>query len=156
MTTVALRARPRASCVLELRARPPFRLDLTVWALRRREQNRIDMWDGRRYRRTLLLDGAPVELTVEQAGRPSAARLEVTLGGARRGSAREATARAMLDRLLGLQVDLSGFYARAGRDHALRELAERFRGVKPPRFPTLFECLLNAVACQHSSRSLPV
>jgi DNA-3-methyladenine glycosylase II len=27
-------------------------------------------------------------------------------------------------------------------------LAARFRGLKPPRFPTLFECLVNAIACQ--------
>jgi DNA-3-methyladenine glycosylase II len=30
----------------------------------------------------------------------------------------------------------------------LHTLAERFRGLKPPRFPTLFECLVNAIACQ--------
>jgi DNA-3-methyladenine glycosylase II len=54
-------------------------------------------------------------------------------------------------RLLGLDVDLSGFYVRAARDSLLGELAERYRGVKPPRFPTIFECLLNAVACQQLS-----
>jgi DNA-3-methyladenine glycosylase II len=53
--------------------------------------------------------------------------------------------------MLGLRVDLSGFYARAAHDPALRELADRYRGVKPPRFPTVFECLLNAVACQQLS-----
>ena len=31
---------------------------------------------------------------------------------------------------------------------SLSDLAERFRGLKPPRFPTLFECVVNAVACQ--------
>ena len=54
-------------------------------------------------------------------------------------------------RLLGLDIDLSDFYARSARDSALNELAERYRGVKPPRFPTIFECLLNAVACQQLS-----
>jgi 3-methyladenine DNA glycosylase/8-oxoguanine DNA glycosylase len=29
----------------------PFRLDLTVWALRRRRRNAIDRWDGVTYRR---------------------------------------------------------------------------------------------------------
>jgi DNA-3-methyladenine glycosylase II len=56
-----------------------------------------------------------------------------------------------LTRMLGLEVDLSGFYARAARDSVLRPLAARYRGLKPPRFPTLFECLLNAVACQQLS-----
>ena len=30
-------------------------------------------------------------------------------------------------------------------------LADRFRGVKPPRFPTVFETLINAFACQQLS-----
>jgi len=30
----------------------------------------------------------------------------------------------------------------------LGPLAKRFRGLKPPRLPTLFECLVNAIACQ--------
>src|ERR1035438_6908476 len=31
----------------------PFRLDLTVWALRRRSMNAVDLWDGETYRRGL-------------------------------------------------------------------------------------------------------
>lgn len=141
--------RPRRP--LELQPRPPFRLDLTVWALRRREQNQIDTWDGRRYRRVLLVDDMPVELTVTQTGTASAPRLELALGAERLTSEIEDSARSTLNRLLGLDIDLSGFYARAGRDRTLGELAERYRGLKPPRFPTLFECLLNAVACQQLS-----
>ena len=63
----------------------------------------------------------------------------------------EAAARSTLARLLGLDLDLSGFYMRAARDRVLTELAERYRGLKPPLFPTVFECLLNAVACQQLS-----
>jgi DNA-3-methyladenine glycosylase II len=66
-------------------------------------------------------------------------------------SSAEAAARSTLARVLGLELDLAGFYARSVRDGALKELAERFRGVKPPRFATIFECLLNAVACQQLS-----
>ncbi len=137
--------------VFELRPSSPFRLDLTAWALRRRAQNAIDRWDGRSYRRTLLVNGEPLELAVTQLGRASAPRLEVVLSGARIGSTAETDARATLVRLLGLDVDLSGFYARAARDRLLAELADHYRGVKPPRFPTIFECLLNAVACQQLS-----
>ncbi|MBV8610422.1 MAG: hypothetical protein JO034_23555, partial [Singulisphaera sp.] len=35
---------------------PPFRLDLTVWTLRRRPDNAVDRWDGQTYRRVLSLD----------------------------------------------------------------------------------------------------
>jgi len=134
-----------------LRPRPPFRLDYTAWALRRREQNEIDRWDGRTYRRSLVLDGVPLELAVSQTGPASRPRLELRLGGQRRTGAVENAARAILERLLGLRVDLTGFYARAAGDPILCELAARYRGLKPPRFPSVFECLLNAVACQQLS-----
>jgi DNA-3-methyladenine glycosylase II len=131
--------------------RPPFRLDLTVWALRRRVQNTIDTWDGQTYRRALLVDGAPLEVAVTQVGTASTPRLEVVLAGAKVPRSAEAAARSTLARLLGLDLDLSGFYTRAARDRVLNELAERYRGLKPPRFPTVFECLLNAVSCQQLS-----
>ena len=57
-------------------------------------------------------------------------------------------ARAALARLLGPELDLSDFYRLAEGDPLLRTLAARFRGLKPPRFPTLFECVVNAIACQ--------
>ena len=151
VTPAAMRPRRAARRSLELRPRPPFRLDLMVWALRRREQNTIDPWDGRSYRRALLADGAPLGLAVAQFGSPSAPRLEVALDGPRRTHSVEDAARSALTRLLGLDVDLSAFYARAASDRTLRELVEPYRGLKPPRFPTLFECLLNAVACQQLS-----
>jgi DNA-3-methyladenine glycosylase II len=59
--------------------------------------------------------------------------------------------RRLLERLLGLRTDLTGWYRIAADDSRLRSLADRFRGVKPPRFPTVFEGLVNAVACQQLS-----
>jgi DNA-3-methyladenine glycosylase II len=126
---------------------PPFRLDLTAWALRRRPDNAIDRWDGRAYRRTLALGDAPAELTVVEQGGTDG-RLAVTLQGPRLGPSGEPTVRAALARLLGVDLDLSGFYRLADGDRFLRPLAERFRGLKPPRLPSLFEALVNAIACQ--------
>jgi DNA-3-methyladenine glycosylase II len=131
-----------------LEAAPPFRLDLTAWALRRRTVNTVDVWDGAMYRRTLELGGAPVALAVAQTGPPVAPALSVTLAGARVDRGTERAARAALARLLGLEVELEPFYRLARGDPLLAELAARFRGLKPPRFPTLFECLVNAIACQ--------
>jgi DNA-3-methyladenine glycosylase II len=126
----------------------PFRLDLTVWALRRRPDNVVDTWDGRTYRRALEVEGGTIELAAVQAGSSVAPRLTVTLTGARLDGRREEAARAALARLLGPETDLSRFYSLAERDPLLRTLARRFRGLKPPRFPTLFECVVNAIACQ--------
>jgi DNA-3-methyladenine glycosylase II len=53
--------------------------------------------------------------------------------------------------MLGLRVDLAPFYRMASHDAKLLLLVEKFRGVKPPRFPTIFETLANAFACQQLS-----
>ncbi len=137
--------------MLELRPRPPFRLDLTAWALRRRPQNTTDTWDGQCYRRTLLLDGRPLELAVVQRGGARAPRLEVALRRHRATGAAEDAARSALTGLLGLDRDLSAFHALAAHDEELGPLARRYLGVRPPRFPTVFEALLNAIACQQLS-----
>jgi DNA-3-methyladenine glycosylase II len=129
-------------------ALPPYRLDLTVWALRRRPDNAVDRWDGHTYRRVLDLECGPMEVAAVQESEPAAPRLEVTLTGVRLDREAEDVARAVLIRILGLEVDLSAFYGLADGDPFLGPLAERFRGVKPPRLPTVFECLVNAIACQ--------
>jgi DNA-3-methyladenine glycosylase II len=127
---------------------PPFRLDLTVWALRRRPDNSIDRWDGRTYRRRLALETGTVELAAVQAGSVAVPELTVTLTSAQLDEQTEEAARAALARLLGFELDLSKFYRLAAGDPFLHMLATRFRGLKPPRFPTLFECLVNGIACQ--------
>jgi DNA-3-methyladenine glycosylase II len=52
----------QASLTFVARPIPPFRLDLTVWALRRRPRNLIDRWDGTTYRRVIVVGGRPTEL----------------------------------------------------------------------------------------------
>jgi DNA-3-methyladenine glycosylase II len=98
-----------------------------------------------------VIERRPVAVAVTQTGRPAAPRLEVVITGHQLPYCVHSLVGRALTRLLGLEVDLSGFYARAAHDPALAPLAERYRGVRPPRFPTLFECLLNAVACQQLS-----
>jgi DNA-3-methyladenine glycosylase II len=61
-----------------------------------------------------------------------------------------------LTRLLGVDRCLDEFYRTAEGDPRLGELALRFRGMKPPRFPTLFEALINAMACQQVTLSLGI
>jgi DNA-3-methyladenine glycosylase II len=130
---------------------PPFRLDLSAWALRRRPGNAIDLWDGTSYRRVLALTDGPVGVSVTRAGDPEAPYLAVALTGAGMGRRVEEDVRASIERMLGLRVDLSNFYHMADGDSLIGPLVARFRGLKPPRFPTVFESLLNAVACQQLS-----
>jgi DNA-3-methyladenine glycosylase II len=53
--------------------------------------------------------------------------------------------------MFGLRTDLSAFYSLAARDNRLAPLSQRFRGLKPPCFPSVFEGLVNAIACQQLS-----
>ena len=129
----------------------PFRLDFTAWALRRRRQNRVDRWDGETYRRVFPFDDAPIEVAVRQSTPPQATRLKVTLTGSRLRPEFKQTAKTLVEKMFGLRVDLTSFYQMASHDAKLSILAEKFRGVKPPRFPTIFETLANAFACQQFS-----
>jgi DNA-3-methyladenine glycosylase II len=139
-----------------LTATPPFRLDLAVWTLRRRSENGVDRWDGATYRRVWPLGDAPVEVAVVQTAPPESPRLRVTVSGAGVGPAVKAAISPILERLLGLRAVLDDFYAFARRDARLVPLADRFQGMKPPRFPTAFEALVNGIACQQMSLTLGI
>ena len=129
--------------------RAPFRLDLTVWTLRRRPDNAIDRWGGRVYRRILAFDGLPVEVSVRQTRPPNKPQLEVTAVCEQRQPPQlKDRLTAILEHTLGLQIDLSGFYEMARDDPKIGALVRRFNGFRPPRFPTVFEALVNAIACQ--------
>lgn len=140
-----------AASRLIIRPVPPFRLDLTVWALRRRTRNAIDRWDGATYRRVIVVGGRSTELEVHQADSTETPRLIVTAAPALRTRSERQTVRSAIDRLLGAGVDLRDWYRMAEDDPRLQPLAVRFRGMKPPRFLTVFETLVNAFACQQLS-----
>jgi len=138
-----------------LKPKPPFRLDLTAWALRRRARNAVDRWDGTTYRRVLMINGDSFPITVKQTGTMSKPKLVATVTGDSSAATRTKISR-LLTQMLGLQIDLSPFYDLAKHDRLLAPLAEEFRGLKPPRFPSVFEGLVNAVACQQLSLTVGI
>jgi DNA-3-methyladenine glycosylase II len=135
---------------------PPFRLDLTAWALRRRPNNAIDRWDGETYARTLAIAERPVDVRVTSTGTLTRPALDVVVRADRATTALRAAVTAHLERTLGLRLDLRAFYAMARTDRHLAPLADRFRGVKPPRFPSVFEALVNGIACQQLSLTVGI
>ncbi|MGH9438178.1 MAG: DNA-3-methyladenine glycosylase family protein, partial [Terriglobia bacterium] len=133
----------------------PFRLGLTAWALQRRPGNLIDRWDGKTYRRVVVLKDDPFEITVTQTG-ISGDRLRVMIHGETSHREAQPTIKHAVANALGARVDLDGFYRLAARDRKLTLLAHRFRGLKPPRFFSVFEGLVNGIACQQLSLSLGI
>ncbi len=139
------------SLQFELRPVPPFRLDLTVWALRREPKNRLDRWDGITYQRAIAQDGLFYDLSVRQKENPDEPVLDVEVHSIElRPGLKDAAAR-ILSLMLGIDIDLSGFYRFAAGHAQLESLVERFKGVKPPRFPGYFEALCNGILFQQVS-----
>jgi DNA-3-methyladenine glycosylase II len=147
---------PMREIVFQLKPVPPFRLDLTVWALRRQADNLVDRWDGGTYRRTLLVRDERVEVAVTQTGPAAAPLLRVETSNCPPHLECAAILTRTLVKMLGLHADLAPFYRLAGADQRLGPLVERYRGLKPPRFPSVFEALINAIACQQISLTVAV
>jgi DNA-3-methyladenine glycosylase II len=129
-----------------LPVRAPYRLDLTVAVLRRFSTNVVDRCgDDGTYRRALSGFLEPAIVTVRQAG-PAELALRIDCG-----PGEEERTAALVPRMLGTERDLSRFDRGAKGLPWLRDLAARMRGVKPPRYPTLWEACVNAVVFQQVS-----
>ena len=135
-----------------VRPMAPFRLDLTVWALRRRSMNAVDAWNGTTYQRVLAVRDKPMLVAVTQRGKT----LDVTVTGKCLPPAAKQKVASALERLLGIREDLSEFYEFSSRHTRLHEMAARFRGFKPPRFATVFEALVNGITCQQLSLTVGI
>ncbi len=126
----------------------PFRLDYTVWVLRRKAKNLIDQWSEQEYSRVLVLDNQPVLVQVRQEKEN---KLFVIASADKIAEDYETKIKHILTKMLGLSTETSAFYALADENRELKNLSLMFKGVKPTRFPTVFEALVNAIACQQIS-----
>ncbi len=89
-----------------------------------------------------------MEVSLIQTAPKDTPELKITVEGRNLGAEIEAVLRALFEKMLGLRTDLSDFDRLARRDRNLKTLVAKFRGMKPPRYPTVFEALVNAVTCQ--------
>jgi DNA-3-methyladenine glycosylase II len=135
----------------------PFRLDLTVWALRRRKTNIVDQWDNNQYTRIIVFYSNPVKITVIQEGISTEPKIRVNLKSRKEITHKiQEEAELLLQRMLGIIVDLQPFYELASKNYMLKSLVSRFLGVKPPRFYSIFEGLINAISCQEITLDLGI
>ncbi len=126
---------------------PPFRLDYTVWALRRRAKNIIDQWDGKHYKRLFVIENQPLLVTARQNKSISHPKIVITLNKSVNHTEKTKITD-LLKTMLGIEYNLNNFYSLAEKDSLLHPIVSEFKGVKPPRFPSIFESLCNAIACQ--------
>lgn len=133
----------------ELPVMEPFRLDLTVNALRRVSSNVIDVFTARgEYLHAVGNERGPLIVRVVQP-RPDA--LRVTLDGSVQSKDETARIAQLVRHSLGIDRDLAPFYRRASRLPWLAPLTHRMQGIKPPRYRSLWEAFVNSVTFQQVS-----
>jgi DNA-3-methyladenine glycosylase II len=104
----------------------------------------------------LVVDQRPLAIEVVQIAPSQRPMLEVTVSGPTLPPSARTAAISALTHLLGVDRCLDDFYRAAADEPRLGRLARRFCGLKPPRFPTVFEALVNAFACQQVTLSLGI
>ena len=130
---------------ITLAVRPPYRLDLTASVLRRLSTNVVDTFDGTTYRRLLGESADPLILTVEQVA-PD--RIRAAVCGT---PAAPPDVPALVGRMLGTAVDLTTFTTAATAVPWLAPIVRAALGVKPPRYPSIWEACVNAIVYQQVS-----
>lgn len=127
----------------ELPVRTPYRLDMTVDALRRLSTNVVDRFEAGEYMRALQDREGHAIVRVRQNSKHG---LELRIEG-KHGERFVPT----VETMLGTRVDLRPWYRSVKGVPWLDEIARRIRGVKPPRYPTLWEALSHAIIFQQIS-----
>ena len=122
----------------------PFRLDLTVDALRRLAANVVDVVapDGTFYR--ALRDERGTAMVAIRVNDSRSIEVRATGRDAERWLP-------WVERMLGTQVDLREWYARSAGIGWLHALATDLKGLKPPRYPSAWEACAHAVVFQQIS-----
>ena len=133
--------------VHELPVVGPYRLDLTVSVLRRLSTNVVDLLTPEgMYVRALSGFAEAMIVRARQVARRRV--LSITIEG---NAHNDTAVLAIVREILGVDRDVRQFARAAKRIPWLAPLVERMRGVKPPRYPTLWEACANAIVFQQLS-----
>jgi DNA-3-methyladenine glycosylase II len=121
---------------------PPYSLSLTVQVLRRVRTNIVDQWAEGTYGRALQIGTEEYVLRVRQLDETT---LEVDADRS------PEAALPLVRRMLGLDVDVSQALRLTTADSRLASVVQHFRGLRPPRFASLFETLAMTIPFQQVS-----
>lgn len=111
----------------------------------------MDVWDGTSYNRLLTVGGTIAEVTAVQSGPPERPVLKITVSGPDGSREMRRNIESRIRMMLGTDIDLTGFYSIAGRHRRLKQMAAEFAGLKPPRFASLYEAVVNGICFQQLS-----
>jgi 3-methyladenine DNA glycosylase/8-oxoguanine DNA glycosylase len=132
-----------ARCTLPVEA--PFSLAITVMVLRRLPSNIVDRWDDGTYTRVLDVGLVGVDPYVVRVRQLDATTLEVSADG------KPEEAIPSLRSLLGLEVEPTRLERAVRAEPRLVSVYERVPGLRPPRYPSLFEAIGMTIPFQQVS-----
>jgi DNA-3-methyladenine glycosylase II len=127
---------------------PPYSLTLTAIRFARFRDEIVDRVQSNGYQRLLTVDGQLTLATVTDGGTTSKPLLHVEIQGPRKTELDRPEFAAQLRHILCTDLDLKPFYRRVRDDELLAPIVPRFRGLKLPASPTVFESLVMAVLSQ--------
>jgi DNA-3-methyladenine glycosylase II len=134
-----------------LATRAPFHLEATVRVLQRRPSNLVDVWERGRYMRVLALSDGLALVEVQNRGTIDNPDIRFAILNRDSPSAMNVGAVSALRRILGLDIDPAPLQRRAAAERALRATGIALRGMRPPRFSSLFETFARVVPFQQLS-----
>lgn len=135
----------------KLSTRAPFHLEATVRVLQRRPANRVEVWEQDRYLRVLGSADALTLVEVENRGTIDAPDVRFSVRAGNSSTAPLRCVEQSMRKMLGLDLDPRPLQRLAVAERALRPTALALRGMRPPRFPGLFEAFANVVPFQQVS-----
>jgi DNA-3-methyladenine glycosylase II len=130
---------------------PPFDFDLSARIFSDGDPQ-FRTYDGALFHQLLRIDGRLILCTISSTGTVEAPGLKVELRSDGELSAADVRrARAMVDSMFNLQIDLKPFYRAVKGDPVMSRLAGRMYGLKSPTTPTVFEALVDSIIEQQIS-----
>ena len=119
--------------------------------LQRRPANVVDVWESGRYLRVLQLARGLALIEVANHGSVDAPDLRLAIRAGDVSARATAEASGLVRRILGLDVDPAPLRRRLQSAPATRATGRALRGMRPPRFASLFETFASIVPFQQLS-----
>jgi DNA-3-methyladenine glycosylase II len=133
----------------------PFDFDLTVSAHGRFSQEAVNRYMPGQFRRAFWLKGRPVVAELRPGSLPGEAPQTaiLTITGENIGPTEAEHLVERISFMFGLQENQAAFHAHIAGDRVLSKLVERYRGLHPIRWPSLYELLVGAIIAQQITLS---
>lgn len=138
-----------------LKPKPPFDFNLTLGIYQKFENDLVDRFDGKTYKRVLLVDGKPYLTKTVSNGSIESPNLEVEVEPTSGTNVQNETKK-KLRFMLGIDDDVAAFYKLAESDPVMSKLVKIFYGMRAPTTETVFESLVIAITEQQLALSIVI